>query len=84
LLAECRVDGWEVRVWERAPVRRYFADVRALLHSVKEVGAREVEQRRPSPFSRSLWRTITERYERLRESAGLPLTYDAVWLIATR
>ena len=84
LLADCRAKGWRVRIWERQPVRRHYPDVRTLLHSVKEVGAREVEQRRPAPFTRSLWWTITERYERLREPAGLPLTYDAVWLIATR
>lgn len=82
LLADCRAGGWQVRVWERRPVRRHYPDVRTLLGSVKAVGAREVAQRRPTPFSRSAWRTITARYERWREPAGLPLTYDAVWLIA--
>ncbi|MBL8260434.1 MAG: malonyl-ACP O-methyltransferase BioC [Candidatus Competibacteraceae bacterium] len=82
LLAACRAGGWRVRVWERQPVRRHYPDLRALLRSVKEVGAREVEQRRPAPLSRSAWRRIGERYERWREPAGLPLTYDAVWLIA--
>ena len=83
LLVDCRADGWQVQVWEREPVHRYYPDVRTLLRSVKAVGAREVEQRRPAPFSRSAWHAITDRYERLREPAGLPLTYDAVWLIAT-
>jgi len=55
-----------------------------LLHRVKAVGAREVEQRRPAPFSRAAWQAITARYERLREAEGLPLTYDGVWLIADR
>lgn len=84
LLEACRATGWQVRVWERQPVRRHFPDLRTLLHSVKKVGAREVEQRRPIPFSRSAWQAIAARYEQLRESAGLPLTYDAVWLVATR
>lgn len=84
LLEVCRATGWQVRVWQRQPVCRHFPDLRTLLRSVKAVGAHEVEQRRPMPFSRSAWQAITARYERLRESAGLPLTYDAVWLVATR
>ncbi|MDS4032142.1 MAG: malonyl-ACP O-methyltransferase BioC [Candidatus Contendobacter sp.] len=84
LLAECRAAGWSVRVWERRPVRRHFPDARRALRSVKAVGAREVEQRRPTPLSRGAWQAINARYEQLREDAGLPLTYDGVWLIATR
>ena len=84
LRASCQTDGWTVRVWERQPVRRYYPDVRTLLRSVKAVGAREVEQRRPTPLRRSAWQAIAACYERLREPAGLPLTYDVVWLIATR
>ena len=84
LLAECRAAGWSVRVWERRPVRRHFPDARSALRSVKAVGAREVEQRRPMPLSRSAWHAINDRYEQLREADGLPLTYDGVWLIATR
>ncbi|MFO1372656.1 MAG: malonyl-ACP O-methyltransferase BioC [Candidatus Competibacteraceae bacterium] len=84
LLAHCQAGSWQVRVWQRQPVRRYYPDVRTLLQTVKAVGAREVEQRRPTPLSRSAWQTITARYEQLREPAGLPLTYDGVWLIATK
>jgi malonyl-CoA O-methyltransferase len=84
LLADCQAAGWTVRVWERRPVRRHFPDARSALRSVKAVGAREVEQRRPTPLSRGVWQAINERYEQLREAAGLPLSYDGVWLIATR
>ncbi|MBK8182554.1 MAG: malonyl-ACP O-methyltransferase BioC [Candidatus Competibacteraceae bacterium] len=84
LLAACQAAGWQVRVWERRLVRRHYPDVRTLLRSVKAVGAREVQQRRPAPFSRAAWQAIAARYERLRQPAGLPLSYDAVWLIATR
>jgi len=83
-LADCQTAGWQVRVWERRPVRRYFPDARSALRSVKAVGAREVEQRRPMPLSRGAWQGINARYEQWREAAGLPLTYDGVWLIATR
>ena len=84
LLADCRATGWNVRVWERQPVRRHYPDVRSVLRSVKAVGAREVERRRPTPLSRGAWQGISARYEQLREAAGLPLSYDGVWLIATR
>lgn len=84
LLAECQAGEWRLMVWQRQPVRRHFIDVPALLRCVKEVGAREVGERRPAPFGRSAWRAIIARYERLREPEGLPLTYDVAWLIATR
>ncbi len=84
LLANCQINGWQVQLWQRQPVCRYYPDLRTLLRRVKAVGAREVEQRRPTPFSRAAWQAITTRYERFREAGGLPLTYDGVWLIATR
>jgi len=84
LLTACQASDCEVWRWDRQPVRRYFPDLRTLLHSVKAVGAREVEQRRPTPLRRSAWQALIARYETLREPAGLPLTYDAVWLIAIR
>lgn len=83
-LTGCQAGGWRLRFWRREPVRRYYPDVRTLLHRVKAVGAREVEQRRPVPFSRRAWQAVTARYEQLREISGLPLTYDAVWLVAGR
>lgn len=84
LLASCRIGCWQIRLWQRQWVRRYYPDLRTLLRRVKAVGAREVEQRRPAPFSRAAWQAINARYERLREAEGLPLTYDVVWLIADR
>lgn len=84
LLADCRAGGWTVEIWQQHPVRRHYPDVRTLLQGVKATGAREVEQRRPAPFSRSAWQAMTARYERLREAEGLPLTYDVIWLIAIR
>lgn len=84
LLTACQATGWQVCIWQRQPVQRYYPDVRTVLRSVKDVGAHEVERRRPTLLSRAAWQAITARYERLRQPAGLPLTYDAVWLIATR
>lgn len=83
LLANCQAGGWQVNVWERQAVHRHYPDLRTLLRRVKAVGAREVEQRRPTPFGRAAWQAVTTRYEQLREPEGLPLTYDVVWLIVT-
>ncbi len=80
----CQANGWTVRIWQRHIVRRYYPDLRTLLHRVKAVGAREVKERRPAPFSRTVWQAVNARYEQLRETEGLPLSYDAIWLIATR
>ena len=77
----CRMDGADLGA---ATGTSPLPDARSALRSVKAVGAREVEQRRPTPLSRGAWQAINDRYEQLREAAGLPLTYDGVWLIATR
>ena len=84
LRAACQAQGWQIHAWLHQPVRRYYPDLRTLLRRVKAVGAREVEQRRPTPLSRAAWQTITARYHELREERGLPLTYDGLWLIAQR
>lgn len=84
LLAACAQSAWQVRYWQRQAVRRYYPDLRTLLRRVKAVGANEVSERRPQPFSRALWQVVNQRYEQLRQAQGLPLTYDGVWLIAER
>lgn len=84
VLENCRTTGWAVRVWRRQVVRRYFADLRGALQSIKVVGAHQVAQRRPQLLSRRAWRDIERRYEQLREAAGLPLSYDGILLVAIR
>ncbi len=84
LLAGCRERGWQVKIYERHPIRRYYPDVRSLLKTVKKIGASEVEKRRPALFSRAAWYAMIDQYEKWREPNGLPLTYDVIWLIATR
>lgn len=60
-----------------------FADLKALLRSVKAVGASEVSgQRRGNLLGKDAWRTIEAQYARHRRDGRCPLTYDALYVVA--
>lgn len=61
----------------------YHPDLRSLLRSVKAVGANQLgEGRRRGLLSPRSWQKIEAAYEVLRCPAGLPLTYDLIYLHA--
>lgn len=61
----------------------HYADFKTLLRAVKAVGANQLgDGRRPGLMSRSAFQRAAAAYETLRVSAGLPLTYDVIYLSA--
>jgi len=63
----------------------HFPDLRALLRSVKAVGANQLGAgRRTGLMGRSTLARVEAAYEALRTPAGLPLSYDVILLEATR
>ena len=63
----------------------HFPDLRALLRSVKAVGANQLGAgRRTGLMGRSALARVEAAYEALRTPAGLPLSYDVILLEATR
>jgi len=61
----------------------HYADFRSLLQAVKAVGANQVgDGRRPGLMSRSAFQRAAAAYETLRVPAGLPLSYDVIYLSA--
>ena len=74
------LQGSEVR--QRVEIR-HFKDLRALLRSVKTVGANQLGSgRRTGLLSRDAFARAEAAYESLRTPAGLPLTYDVIELHA--
>ncbi len=63
----------------------YAADFRGMLHDIKALGAHVVgPARRPGLSGAQGFRRAESYYQSLREDKGLPLTYEAVFIIARR
>ena len=71
-----------VDVRQQAEIAHY-ADFRSLLRAVKAIGANQLgDGRRTSLMSRSAFAQAEAAIETLRTPAGLPLTYDVIYLHA--
>jgi len=68
---------------ERATEVMYYPDFKSLLRSVKAIGANQVgDGRRPGLMSRNTFQRAEAAAESRRTPAGLPLTYDVIYLFA--
>ena len=67
------------------PLTLYRPNLHSIVRELKAIGANTVgPRRRRGMLSRAGWHTVEQRYESLREAAGLPVTYSALYLLATR
>ena len=70
---------------EQTHLVTYHTDLKALLRSVKAIGANQLGAgRRTGLMSRAAFARAEAAYESLRQPDGLPLTYDLLCLHATR
>ncbi|MDR3299825.1 MAG: malonyl-ACP O-methyltransferase BioC [Candidatus Accumulibacter sp.] len=57
----------------------FYPDLRALLRSIKDIGAQNVgEEGRQGMMGRSAWRKAAAAYEQFRTPDGLPASYDVL------
>lgn len=74
----------EIRI-EHRPLVTHHPDFRSLLASIKAIGANQVGAgRRHGLMSRAVWQSAEAAYECQRQPAGLPLTYDLIYLLAAK
>jgi malonyl-CoA O-methyltransferase len=63
----------------------HASDLSALLRSIRDIGAHTLgPQRRRSLLGKHAWQRLCAAYEIRRDSRGLPATYDAIYLLATK
>ena len=75
--------GMSEQACTRARRVEYFPDARSLLQSNRDIGASRVPDRgRRGVLGRAAWDGVCRRLESMRTSAGLPLTYEIVWIVA--
>ena len=64
---------------------QYFADLKSLLQSLKNIGANHVPGRSGGLTGRRRWQLFGEAYETLRDETGmLPLDYQITYIIACK
>lgn len=83
-LQALQLAGFKILVASSEPVVLFRPDVRTVVQDLREIGADTVAARRHGMLGRRAWQTIVERYEARRTPAGLPVTYDALYLIAAK
>ena len=77
--------GLRVLAYERDTLHAWAPDLRSLLSDIKTLGAHQTgAQRRRAPLGKSAWARLNSAYEAHRGPAGLPASYDTLWLIAEK
>ncbi|MEC5396532.1 methyltransferase domain-containing protein [Uliginosibacterium sp. H1] len=77
--------GFDAIHIERRRFVAHAATLRDIIENLRTLGAHVIgDGRRQGLMSRAAWRRVDDAYEAQREAAGLPYTYDAIFLCATR
>ena len=79
------IQGFATVNTKKSTKTAFYADFKTLLRAVKAIGANQLgDGRRTSLMSRTRFQRAEAAYEQLRTSAGLPLTYDVIYLYAQK
>jgi malonyl-CoA O-methyltransferase len=85
LAAVCSQAGFTSVHTSRHTLRFHHDSLADLLRELKALGANQVgTQRRPGLMGRRTWQTVEQRYEALREAAGLPATFEVILCTASK
>ncbi len=84
VIAAVEAAGLRVLARERATLRAWAPDLRRLLADIKTLGAHQTGAPRRPPLGRTGWNKLVKAYEMHRTPAGLPASYDTLWLLAEK
>jgi malonyl-CoA O-methyltransferase len=83
LLAALSDAGFATITLQEERKRIYYPTVRALMHSLKAIGARYKEHRRPSLYGKGWLENIEQAYrEHYGDAEGLPATWHMYYIVA--
>lgn len=78
--ALCAASGFRVARLQVRAHRLHYPDLRCLTHSLKALGAHNLNDGRPAGLTgRARLRALAEAYERQRQPDGLPCTYQVIY-----
>lgn len=70
--------------WQRMAYTEHYPDVRTLVHAFKATGVDHVQGGATGLTGKGAWRALCEAYETRRQTAGLPLTWDVLFVDAVK
>ena len=83
--SSCAAAGLDGIAWTTHSLRLHHASMTALLKNLKALGANQVgRNRRRGLLGRKTWQSVEDRYEKCREPAGLPATYEVILCTANK
>lgn len=85
IVAALAAAGFSDIVLRREEHRVHYPELKALLRAVKAIGAQQVGAgARSGMLGRAAWHRVEAAYERHREAAGLPASYDVILAYARK
>lgn len=80
-----KLSGFKDIQIQHQPLITHHSNFKTLLTSIRAIGANQLGSgRRRGLMSRSVWHAAEKTYETLRQTEGLPLTYDLIFLVANK
>ncbi|AEF23801.1 malonyl-ACP O-methyltransferase BioC [Pseudomonas fulva] len=78
--ALCAASGFRLERLQVRPHRLHYPELRSLTHSLKALGAHNLNEGRPAGLTgRARLRALADAYERQRQPEGLPCTYQVIY-----
>ncbi|HBP67821.1 MAG TPA: malonyl-[acyl-carrier protein] O-methyltransferase BioC, partial [Alcanivorax sp.] len=70
--------------WRRMAFTEHYPDVRTLVRAFKATGVDHVQGGSTGLTGKAAWRALCDAYEARRQPAGLPLTWDVLFVEAIK
>lgn len=75
-----RQAGWLLEDYIEQQIIEHYSSVRGVLEQLKHTGANHVATRRTGLMGKQQWQAFVAAYESLRQSEGIPMTWQVVLL----
>ncbi|WP_233407812.1 malonyl-ACP O-methyltransferase BioC [Marinomonas spartinae] len=84
LLEQVGKGGWTIDDAVLEPITMWFDSPEEAVDSIKKVGAGLVRGQASKGMSPSKWRAFLRQYAQLRQTAGVPLSYQVAFIVAQK
>lgn len=76
--------GLSIQQWRRLAFTEHYPDVKALVRAFKATGVDHIQGGAAGLTGKNAWRAMSDAYETRRQPAGLPLTWQVLFVEAMR
>ena len=76
--------GLAIEHWQRLTFTEHYPDVKSLVRAFKASGVDHLQNGRAGLTGKNAWRAMAQAYEQRRQPAGLPLTWEVLFVEGTR